>query len=417
MRGFLQGLLGGEFRKMLRGRPGRVACWLAALGAAAAVLCLVHVEDRAGGPFQVRPVVRAEVRAPMAGFLRAVYLEEGNCVQARAVVACLEVPNLATRIAQKQAEVRELQARLRLLEAGPRAEELQARRRRAELAQAWYAQAEHNLERAQKALEAELAQLDRQIDQQAAEVAFARDVYARSRHLRATHTISEEQYNEAEKRYHTCQAQLSQARLQKQARTAVGLREAETDLARRRGELAEAQASLTLLECGPRPEEVEAQRALLARAQEEVRFLEGVRERTQVRSPVTGLVTTPRLADKVGQYLQEGEVICQVEDPAGLEAEVVLADQDVGRVRVGQEVRLAARTRPFQSFRARVDRIAPRAVRGDLHSTVTVYGRIRDARDELRPGMVGHARVACGRRPLGAIWAHRLLRFLRTEFW
>jgi hypothetical protein len=110
-------------------------------------------------------------------------------------------------------------------------------------------------------------------------------------------------------------------------------------------------------------------------------------------------------------------VICLVEEPSALEAEIMLADQELGRVCVGQEVRLAARAHPFDSFRAKVVRIAPRAVRGEVHSTVTVYGRVEGASEGLRPGMVGHARISCGRRPVGAIWLERLLRFLRTEFW
>jgi multidrug efflux pump subunit AcrA (membrane-fusion protein) len=417
MRAFFRGLLGGEVRKMLRFRHRRTVCWLAALGAVVAALCLVHMEDRAGGPFQVRPLVRAEIRAPVAGFLQAVALEEGSRVRANAVVARIEVPNLATRIAQKQAEVRELEARLRLLEAGPRLEELRARRRRAEWARACCRQAEENLQRARRALDAELAQLDRLIDQHQAEVEFAAEIHSRALSLRAANAISAEQCREAEKRYRTCQAQLEQARSQRHARQTVGPREAETELARRRGEVAEAESALALAECGPRPEEVEAQRAILGRVREEVRYLESLREKAVVRTPVAGLVTTPRLADKVGQYLREGEVICLIEEPSLLEAEVVLPDQELARVRVGQEVELTARAHPFEPFRARVDRIAPRAVRGELHSTVTVYTRVEGAGEELRPGMVGHARIACGRRPVGAIWVERFLRFLRTEFW
>jgi hypothetical protein len=56
-------------------------------------------------------------------------------------------------------------------------------------------------------------------------------------------------------------------------------------------------------------------------------------------------------------------------------------------------------------------------VRGEQHSTVTVYCRLEGAPEDLRPGMIGLARIGCGQRPLGAVWADRVLRFLRTEFW
>ena len=79
-----------------------------------------------------------------------------------------------------------------------------------------------------------------------------------------------------------------------------------------------------------------------------------------VFSPMSGLIVTPRLREKVGQYLREGDVICVVEGKTGLEIEIALVEQDVARVRPGQEVRLKARL-PFETFYPMVDRVAPLA--------------------------------------------------------
>jgi multidrug efflux pump subunit AcrA (membrane-fusion protein) len=417
MRGYFRDLFGGELRKMLLLRHKRTALWCGGLATVVGLLWLVRVEDRVGGSFQFRPVVRAEVRAPVAGFLRAVAVEEGTPVAAGAVVARLEVPNLASRIAQKQAEVREAEARLRLVAAGPRPEEVEAQRRRVDRANSWCEQAERNRERARQTLEEELGRLDRQVDQFRAEVNYAADVRSRGQTLRINNAISEEQFREDEKRWRCASAQLAQVQAQRRARELTGTREEETEAARRQKELADAQAALTLLECGSRPEERDAARALVTRLNEELHYLEQSQGQTSVASPVAGIVTTPHLADRVGQYVREGEVICLIEEPSALEAEITLGDEEMARVRVGQEVELKARPLPFRSFRARVDRVAPRVLQGDQHSTVTVYCKVEGTAEELRPGMAGHARIGCGRRPLGAIWADRLLRFLRTEFW
>lgn len=63
--------------------------------------------------------------------------------------------------------------------------------------------------------------------------------------------------------------------------------------------------------------------------------------------------------------------------------------------------------------------IAPTASRAehDTRSTVNVDCRLDGPSAELKPEMTGHARIACGRRPIGRILAERLLGFLRTEFW
>src|SRR5262249_46109882 len=157
-------------------------------------------------------------------------------------------------------------------------------------------------------------------------------------------------------------------------------------------------------------EEVEAERARLARLQEEDRYLERLRDRLRVVCPVRGLITTPHLKEKVGQYVREGEVIAVGEEPAGLEVEVTLAEQGVERVRPGQEVQLKARALPYATFGAEVERIAPAAVRGEVQSTLTVYGRLRGLPPELRPGMTGYARVYTGPRALGGFLADRVLR-------
>jgi hypothetical protein len=106
-----------------------------------------------------------------------------------------------------------------------------------------------------------------------------------------------------------------------------------------------------------------------------------------------------------------------VEEPAILEAEITLAEQDVSRIQIDSVVELKAPAYPFETFHGRVVRIAPRAVPGMVHGTVLVTCRVEGPVTGLQPGMTGHARILCGERSLGAILVDRSLRFLRTEFW
>src|SRR5262249_25163346 len=148
----LQGLLGGEVRKMILMRPKRTAVWLLFSGAVPAMLCFGKMEDRATGPFQLRSATRAELRAPVAGFVREVYFDEGDRVSTGAVIARLEVPDLSTRLTQKLAEVSEARAKLKLLEAGPRYEEVEQQRRRVERMKTWRDLAGKDLEHARQGL-------------------------------------------------------------------------------------------------------------------------------------------------------------------------------------------------------------------------------------------------------------------------
>jgi multidrug efflux pump subunit AcrA (membrane-fusion protein) len=100
-----------------------------------------------------------------------------------------------------------------------------------------------------------------------------------------------------------------------------------------------------------------------------------------------------------------------------MEVEISLAEQDAARIRTNQQVRLKARAQPFKTFQTTVTRVAPAAGAGEVQSTVMVYCAVDNQSAELRPGMTGYARIYTGSRPIGEILLHRVLRFVRTEFW
>lgn len=176
---------------------------------------------------------------------------------------------------------------------------------------------------------------------------------------------------------------------------------------------------MNLLSAGARSEEIEAERARLARSTEESHYLHDLQNKRTVRSTIQGVVATPHLAERIGQYFHEGELICLIEQPGALEAELVLADQNWNRVKTGQSVEFRPRDCPRLVMHGVVERIAPRAARGEAAgtSTVTVYCSVTDADPDLRAGTVGHARITCSRRPICDVLIDRLLILLRADVW
>jgi putative peptide zinc metalloprotease protein len=416
-RGVFHEVSAGEVYQMIRKRHTRAAGWALLLGAVPAALFYTPWEDRAGGSFQVRPATHCELRARVAGFIGAVLFDEGERVPPGAVVVQIEVPELASRLAQKRAEVREARARLRMLEVGTRYEELAEQRGRVRRAEAWRDLARQDLGRERRAYEEDLTRLDKEITRYAIELDQAQVSLVRTRKLAAIGAASPEELGAAQVRYRINQAQREQAEAEKRARRARGTLQPEAELVRREQELADARSVLVLMEAGSRPEQVEAERGKLARLEEEARYLDGLRDRLSVAAPAGGVVTTARLKEKVGQYVKEGDLIGVVEEPAAPEVEIALAEQDLVRVQRGQPVELKARAQPFATFTTRVDRIAPAATRGEVQGTVLVYCRLTEPEADLRPGMTGYARICTGRRSAGAVLLDHALRYLRTEFW
>jgi len=415
--GLFNGLFRAEVKTMLCTRHHRVAIWLIVLGVIISALFFIPMEQRACGNFHLRPQNRAEVRAPVAGFLREVHFDQGDGIKAGAVLGMMEVPDLASRIAQKQADIEAAAAKLRLLQVGVRHEELLEAHRNVQRLAEWRDLAEQDLDRARAALKSEFRQLDELLHQDQIEIEYSRLTYLRTKDAFDRSAMSQQELDDAKKKYDCALVLQEQHRAQQQQKKEMGTTLFEAELARRQRQLADGKSTLTLLEAGSRPEEIAAQRAVLNSLKEELNYLQQLNEKSPIRCVCSGRIVTPHLAEKVGQYFKEGELLFVVEDSSVLEAEISLPEQEVLRVRGGQSVELKLPAAPYQTYQGQVRQIAPSASPGDLRSSVTVYCGLPQLPEELRSGMSGYARICCGRRPMGVVLTDRLMRSIRTDFW
>jgi multidrug efflux pump subunit AcrA (membrane-fusion protein) len=205
-------------------------------------------------------------------------------------------------------------------------------------------------------------------------------------------------------------------------------------IAQKRAQVAESEAKVRMTTLGAgrirslpvaeeaaiRRAEVDSERAHLQGLKEEADELEQRRQRLKVLSPAGGLVATPHLKEMAGRYLPEGELICVLDDPSEMEAEIQVPEDEVSRVQPGQPIELRARAESLVTLEAQVLRIAPAAQPATTtqpQSLVSVYCRLPTVQSTLRPGMSGHGRIYCGSAPAGIVLTERLLRLIRTEFW
>jgi multidrug resistance efflux pump len=346
--------------------------------------------------------------------------DEGDVLSPGQIVLRLHVPDLDSRIAQKQSEVQECRACLRQLVAGARSEELAEQRQRVRRAQDWRDLSANDLQHARQVFAAELLRLDHSIAKSRAALDAARHRFQRTEKLAPIGAVTKDEYEQIQLELRVAESEGDQLLAAKSAHQAKGTRDSEAELARREKELADERGKLALMEAGTRQEEIEAEQARDARLQEELSYLLGMQSRLLVTSSQAGVVTTPRMNEKIGQYVREGELLCIVEELDVMEAEIALDEQRLERVKAGQPVFVKLRTAPLATYAARVERVGSAAVKSDARDPqahVTVYCRLDQCAADLRPGMTGYARVSTGRRPLGKILADHAIRMLRTEFW
>jgi multidrug efflux pump subunit AcrA (membrane-fusion protein) len=274
-----------------------------ALIVTALVLTFFHIDDRVTGPFLLKTQEQIKIYAPVAGFVKSLECREGDLLAAGSTLAQLEIPDLTSRMTQKRAEVKEAEAMLRLLVCGTRPEELVEQGRRVLRAQAWRDKSRKELK---VALEEDKQQIANKVEQYRSELEFAHQSFDRSRELFASRVLSGEALEHAEKEFQVKQAQIAQAIAEQSARQASIILHAESELVDLDRELAEARATLSLMEAGTRPEVVEAKRAEVERLRAELAYLERLEVEQSIKCPIDGVVATPDLETLSGAYLREG---------------------------------------------------------------------------------------------------------------
>jgi RND family efflux transporter MFP subunit len=117
---------------------------------------------------------------------------------------------------------------------------------------------------------------------------------------------------------------------------------------------------------------------------------------SQLRSPIAGIVITPKVQDKGGSMLKPGDTFCEVVEQDRMAAEMSVPEGDLALVQPGKKVALKLNAYPTTTFDGEVDRIGAQtqAEAGDQYFIVRALFTNRDGL--ARSGMVGRARIRSG---------------------
>jgi GAF domain-containing protein/biotin carboxyl carrier protein len=159
------------------------------------------------------------------------------------------------------------------------------------------------------------------------------------------------------------------------------------------------------------------QRARADALRREVALLDQELALTTVRAPVAGTVLTPRVEERVGASLNEGDLLLTLGRTDTLELEMGVEQRDILRVRPGQEVRLRVDALPQRTFTGVVTSVGQLPTGAGTDVRYPVRALVPNPDGLLRPEMAAHARVLTD--PVSS--ASRLLygpwRWLRLAWW
>lgn len=412
----------GEIGIMLRSRPFRLLCWGGVIGLLMSAVIFLETVDWATGPFTLRAERRSEVQAPVTGFLREVYVDEGDHVEAGQVLFRIEDPDLQTRLGAKRAERDAVAAQLAALQAGTRCVDLLAQQERVAVAQKARDLAERHLQQDREAHAAHSDRLANQVAIARSELKALESNWNRTTTLRTRNAVSASDVDQAEAEWEISRSRLQSVIAEHRAHIAEGVREAESELAICERAFTTERLTLGLMHAGSRTEDIAAQQSRLRQLDFELEELEHVSSRQIVCAPFAGVVLTPQVMNRSGQFVPQGTTICEIADSSQLIADIALPEHHAARVGCGQAVCLQPRALALDEIETSVTRTAVSGQQTVEHDpqapcTVSVLCRLDLDVAVLRPGMTGHAWINTGQSSILDLVSHRARQLLRTEFW
>lgn len=269
-----------------------------------------------------------QLLAQRARLEAALQAAESRLVQLRTEIE-RQRRTVEAQVAQSRAALEQAEARLRMLLAGSRPQEIEQARAALARAEAEYQKAARDWERAQA-------------------------LYAREDISRADH-------DQFLARFETAQAARRQAE-QQLALVLEGPRREDIDMAR--SQVAQARAALELAEAARldlklREQQIPMREAEVAQARAELALNRSQLEDTVAISPIDGVVLAE--SAEVGEILAAGTTVLTIGNLDRPWLRGYIREQDLGRVKLGAPVRVTTDSYPGKVYRGRVSFIASKA--------------------------------------------------------
>ncbi len=162
-----------------------------------------------------------------------------------------------------------------------------------------------------------------------------------------------------------------------------------------------------LLKQGARPEEIDIAEAEIRAIQAKIDRLETHLAAENIISPIDGVVTS----------VKTGSEILHVARIDTMRVRIPVPEKEISPVVPGRMVKFRTRSYPGITFHGQVTVVAEQTEAGQLQPIFVVTAVAPNTDRLLKPGMTGHAKIYCGKRPAYKILLWRIVRWFRVEFW
>jgi multidrug resistance efflux pump len=151
--------------------------------------------------------------------------------------------------------------------------------------------------------------------------------------------------------------------------------------------------------------------------QAQIELLEFQIGQADLVSPISGIVVKGDLKREIGAPVKVGDVLFEVCPLESLRAQLMVPEDAIYDIKVGQEGYLATASYPGQRIKFEVERINPVAEVVNQRNVFKVRVQLLETQSWMRPGMEGVAKVSVGKRLYVWIWTRKIINWIRMKLW
>jgi RND family efflux transporter MFP subunit len=140
-------------------------------------------------------------------------------------------------------------------------------------------------------------------------------------------------------------------------------------------------------------------------------------EKTQLRSPIDGVVATPHVENFTGRKLQLGDSFAEIVDTSQATVDLAIDDGDAGLLKEGQKAVVKLNSYPTRTFHGSVVIVSPKAEL--VQDSPTFYARVAvsNADGAIRTGMEGRGKVRTGWYPSAYVIFRQPFLWIYSKVW
>jgi len=140
-------------------------------------------------------------------------------------------------------------------------------------------------------------------------------------------------------------------------------------------------------------------------------------DRTTIRAPFDGVVTTPQVQNSVGRRLMHGDTFAEIIESSHVTVDVAVPEDDAMLLRSGERASIKLESFPLRTFRGDVTVISPQPQVESEQRFFMARVNVPNQDGTIRPGMQGHGKVSVGWHPAGYVLFRGSAMWLWGKLW